>query len=37
MILKCNSCGAKVQAIESCECEDCGIMCCGEAMQEVSE
>lgn len=34
-VKKCLKCGAIVKAIKNCECEDCGIMCCGEAMQEV--
>lgn len=32
IIKKCKSCGAIVRVIEDCTCENCGISCCGEAM-----
>ena len=34
-IVKCMKCGAMVEVIEDCTCEDCGIKCCGETMTEV--
>ena len=34
-ILKCKKCGAMVQVIEDCHCDNCGIMCCGESMVEL--
>ena len=33
IIRKCKSCGAIVRVIEDCTCENCGISCCGEAME----
>lgn len=33
IIKKCKSCGAIVRVIEDCTCENCGISCCGEAME----
>ena len=33
IIKKCKSCGALVQVIHDCTCENCGIKCCGEEMQ----
>lgn len=33
VIKKCNKCGAIVKVIEDCNCEGCGIVCCGEPMQ----
>lgn len=34
---KCLKCGALVEVIKDCTCENCGIMCCGEKMVEVDE
>ena len=34
-IRKCSKCGAMVDVINDCTCANCGIMCCGEPMQEV--
>lgn len=31
----CPKCGAMVEIIKECTCEDCGIKCCGETMVEV--
>lgn len=36
-ILKCEKCGATVQEIVPCTCENCGITCCGQPMVEVKE
>ena len=33
IIKRCKSCGATVKVIEDCNCEGCGIVCCGEAME----
>lgn len=33
---KCLKCNALVEVLEDCHCEDCGITCCGEPMQEVT-
>lgn len=32
---KCLKCNALVKVIEECNCEDCGIVCCGEPMKDV--
>ena len=32
IIKKCHHCGAMVQVLNDCSCDDCGIMCCGEKM-----
>ena len=34
---RCNKCGAMVEVLEDCKCENCGIKCCGETMSEVAE
>jgi len=36
IIKKCIKCGATVQVLEDCKCDNCGIKCCGEEMQTVS-
>ena len=33
VIKKCMKCGAMVQVLEDCSCDNCGIKCCGEQMQ----
>ena len=35
IIKKCMSCGALVKVLEDCNCDDCGIKCCGEQMKEL--
>lgn len=35
VIKKCMKCGARVQVLEDCTCDNCGIKCCGEQMQEL--
>ena len=35
VIKKCLKCGALVKVIEDCNCENCGIQCCGEQMKEL--
>lgn len=32
IIKKCTSCGATVKVIEDCNCDGCGIECCGKPM-----
>ena len=32
---KCNKCGAVVEVVKDCTCDNCGIKCCGETMQKV--
>lgn len=36
-IVRCNKCGAMVQMLIDCKCNDCGIKCCDEKMQEITE
>ena len=33
IIKKCEKCGAMVKILEDCNCEGCGIKCCGEEMK----
>ncbi len=33
VIKKCNKCGALVKIINDCNCDGCGIKCCGEEMK----
>ena len=35
VIKKCLKCGALVDVINDCKCDDCGIKCCGEQMVEL--
>lgn len=32
---KCAKCGAMVEVLQDCTCENCGIKCCGQEMSEV--
>lgn len=32
---KCSKCGALIKVIKDCNCEDCGIKCCGDVMANV--
>ena len=34
-ILKCQKCGATVEVLKDCNCNDCGILCCKEVMTEM--
>ena len=36
-IVVCEKCGAMVQVLIDCTCENCGIKCCGAQMKEISE
>ncbi len=31
----CQKCGALVEVLKDCTCNDCGMICCGEPMKEV--
>ena len=33
VIKRCKNCGATVRVIEDCNCNDCGIKCCGVTME----
>ena len=35
IIKKCGKCGAMVRVIEDCNCDNCGIKCCGEEMKKL--
>ena len=35
MFKKCTKCGAMVEVIKDCTCQNCGIQCCGQPMIEV--
>ena len=37
MLKKCKKCGALVEVLKDCTCENCGVKCCGEEMQVVLE
>ena len=32
---RCSSCGATIEVINDCKCDDCGIKCCGKVMEKV--
>ena len=34
-VKKCFNCGATVEIIDDCECDNCGIHCCGKPMVEL--
>lgn len=36
ILKKCNQCGALIEIIKDCQCEECGILCCKEPMKEVT-
>ena len=33
--LRCEKCGAIVGVVKDCDCDNCGIQCCGEKMKEM--
>ena len=35
IIKKCSKCGALVEVLKDCSCDNCGIVCCGEKMEEI--
>ena len=35
VVKKCRNCGATVEILKDCECDNCGIHCCGEPMAEL--
>ena len=32
---KCNKCGAMIEVLKDCTCDNCGFVCCGENMSDV--
>ena len=36
IIKRCNRCGAVVEMLHDCDCNDCGIVCCGENMETLN-
>lgn len=36
ILKKCSKCGAIIEEIKKCDCQDCRIMCCNEKMQELT-
>ena len=37
ILKKCKKCGALVEVLADCTCDNCGIKCCGEQMQPILE
>ena len=37
VIKRCLKCGATVEVLKDCTCDNCGIKCCGETMKEISK
>ena len=37
LLKKCNKCGALVEVLQDCTCENCGVKCCNEEMKPVLE
>lgn len=35
LLRRCNKCGAMVEVINDCKCDECGIKCCGDVMDVV--
>ncbi len=35
LLKKCNKCGAIIEVINDCKCDNCGIKCCGENMIDI--
>lgn len=35
IIKRCRNCGATIEILKDCNCENCGITCCGEQMELV--
>lgn len=35
VIKKCSDCGAIVKVLRDCNCDDCGIVCCGKEMKKL--
>ena len=35
LLKKCESCGAMVEVLQDCTCENCGIKCCGKEMTAI--
>ena len=37
ILKKCNKCGALIKVINDCNCDECGIKCCGSTMTTLKE
>ena len=35
MLKRCNKCGVLVKVLKACNCDNCGILCCGETLENV--
>ena len=35
MLKRCNKCGALLKVLKDCNCDNCGITCCGETLQKI--
>ena len=35
MLKRCNKCGAVVKVLKDCNCDNCGITCCGELLENI--
>ena len=35
MLKRCNKCGVLVKVLKECNCDNCGILCCGETLENV--
>lgn len=35
IIKKCSKCGALVEVLKDCSCDNCGIVCCGEKWKKL--
>ena len=36
ILKKCEKCGATIEVLEDCKCQNCGIRCCGQEMARVT-
>ena len=35
MLKRCNKCGALLKVLKDCNCDNCGIACCGETLENI--
>ena len=35
MLKRCNKCGALLKVFKDCNCDNCGITCCGETLENI--
>ena len=35
MLKRCNKCGALLKVFKDCNCDNCGITCCGEQLENI--